>query len=91
MRRTRASREIARDREEEVFKKSFLQRLASASSFEELERLANSAPASVHIVGDRLRHWLGCALHGNPFDAAPEDVKTAIREALARVTRNGGV
>lgn len=58
--------------------------MAEAKTFRELWKLANDGRTSSGDPGDRYHHWLGCALHGNPYDSAPKDVQAAIVAALER-------
>ncbi len=69
--------------EAERYGKTFLRRMAEASSFADLWKLANNTrPAG---LSDRYHHWLGCALHDNPYDSAPREVADAIAAAVRRV------
>lgn len=68
-----------------VYTRDFLARLAKATTKDDLRRLADGSRLKQTDPRDRLHHWLGCALHGNPYDGAPAEVGAAIAAALARV------
>lgn len=84
----RLTAEQKRERWEEqdrIYKRTFLRDLSQLSTFAELWKLANSGRPRTGDPGDRYHHWLGCALHANPYGDAPADVQEAIDAALARM------
>lgn len=83
---TAAKRRERDQREEERYGRQFLREVESATTFEQLWKLANNGRV-VGRPGDRYHHWLGCALHGNPYDSAPEHVVTVIRAAVELIRK----
>ena len=81
---TAAEKRERKEQEAERYGRTFLRDMANATTFQELWKLANGSRPS-NTLSDRYHHWLGCALHGNPYDSAPPEVIAAIEAALKRI------
>lgn len=83
----RLTAEQRREHEEQEIERRerrFLARLAEAQTRRDLIRLADDPRTSQGKLGDEYHHWLGCALHRNPYDEAPRHVREAILDAIVR-------
>lgn len=78
---TAAERQEREYRDRERYERQFLRELESATTLEQLWKLANR---TVSRAADPYHHWLGCELHHNPYDKAPAHVASAIRAAVER-------
>lgn len=79
---TRAEQKNREYSEGELYEPQFLREMASATTLEEISKLADRP---VSKGKSRYHHWLGCALHHNPYDSAPAHVASAIQSAVERI------
>jgi hypothetical protein len=84
-RKTADEKREEKARRAKEYTRQFIRDLAGAKTAADLWRLANDGRTSSGDPGDECHHFLGCALHQDPYDGASPELREAIAAAVARV------